>query len=99
MLEDYMWLVFVTNCFWREVVVADKHSPRRWICCGKEDCTILGGITISENVIVGARPLVNMSLESNAVYADAPVKRIYFIEEFRYKFLQSCPIIIRVIFV
>lgn len=53
--------------------------------------TILRGVNIGENVIVGACSLVNKSLEPNAVYAGVPAKRICSIEEFKTKFLGEMP--------
>ena len=54
-------------------------------------CTILRGVTIGENTVVGACSLVNKSLESNSVYAGVPVKRICSIEEFEHKFMADMP--------
>lgn len=39
-------------------------------------CTVLKGITIGKNTIVGANSLVNKSLEENAIYAGNPIKKI-----------------------
>jgi len=55
------------------------------------DCTVLRGVTIGENVIVGACSLVNKSLEPNAVYAGVPARRICSIDEFKEKFLGEMP--------
>ena len=44
--------------------------------------TVLYGVTIGDNVIIGACSLVTKDLESNAVYAGVPAKRICSIEEF-----------------
>lgn len=55
------------------------------------NCTILRGVTIGENTVVGACSLVNKSLEPNSVYAGVPAKRICSIEEFREKFLSDMP--------
>ena len=55
------------------------------------NCTILRGVTIGENTIVGACSLVNKSLEPNSVYAGVPAKRICSIDEFRQKFLEDMP--------
>lgn len=55
------------------------------------DCTILRGVTIGENTIIGACSLVNKSCEPNSVYAGVPAKRICSIEEFRDKFLAEMP--------
>lgn len=44
--------------------------------------TILYGVNIGDNVIVGACSLVTKDLESNAVYAGVPAKRICSIKEF-----------------
>lgn len=54
-------------------------------------CTILHGVTIGENTVVGACSLVNKSLEPNSVYAGVPAKRICSIDEFKEKFLSEMP--------
>lgn len=54
-------------------------------------CTILRGVTIGDNTVVGACSLVNKSLEPNSVYAGVPAKRICSIDEFREKFLADMP--------
>ncbi len=54
-------------------------------------CTILRGVTIGENTVVGACSLVNKSLEPNSVYAGVPAKRICSIDEFKEKFLADMP--------
>ena len=53
--------------------------------------TILRGVTIGENTIVGACSLVNKSLEPNSVYAGVPAKRICSLDEFKEKFLADMP--------
>lgn len=53
--------------------------------------TILRGVTIGENTIVGACSLVNKSLEPNSVYAGVPAKRICSLEEWKTKFLADMP--------
>lgn len=53
--------------------------------------TILRGVTIGENTIVGACSLVNKSLEPNSVYAGVPAKRICSIEEYIEKFMADMP--------
>ena len=53
--------------------------------------TILRGITIGENVIVGACSLVNKSLPDGGVYAGVPAKRICSIEEWEKKFTEDVP--------
>lgn len=53
--------------------------------------TILRGVTIGENTIVGACSLVNKSLEPNSVYGGVPAKRICSIEEFTEKFIADMP--------
>lgn len=53
--------------------------------------TILRGVTIGENVIVGACSLVNKSLPANGVYAGVPAKYICSIDEWKEKFLAQMP--------
>ena len=55
------------------------------------DCTILRGVTIGENTIIGACSLVNKSCEPNSVYAGIPAKRICSIDDFKKKFLSEMP--------
>ena len=54
-------------------------------------CTILRGVTIGQNTIVGACSLVNKSLEPNSVYAGVPAKKICSLEEFESKFMADMP--------
>ena len=54
-------------------------------------CTILRGVTIGPNTIVGACSLVNKSLEPNCVYAGVPAKKICTLDEFKEKFLKDMP--------
>ena len=54
-------------------------------------CTFLRGVTVGENTIVGARSLVNKSLEPNSVYAGVPAKKICSLDEFKEKFLADMP--------
>ena len=55
------------------------------------NCTILRGVTIGKNTVVGACSLVNKSLEPNSVYAGVPAKRICSILEFKEKFIADMP--------
>ena len=54
-------------------------------------CTVLRGVTIGDNVIVGACSLVNKDLPSGGVYAGIPAKCICSVEEFGEKFLANMP--------
>lgn len=54
-------------------------------------CTILKGVTIGDNVIVGACSLVNKDLPSGGVYAGIPAKRICSVEEWSEKFMAQMP--------
>ena len=54
-------------------------------------CTILRGVTIGDNVIVGACTLVNKDLPSGGVYAGVPAKRICSVEEWEQKFIAEMP--------
>ncbi len=53
--------------------------------------TILRGVTIGENTIIGAHSLVNKSLEPNSVYAGVPARKICTLEEFERKFMSDMP--------
>ncbi len=55
------------------------------------NCTVLRGVTIGNNTIIGACSLVNKSCEPNSVYAGVPAKRICSIDEFKEKFLADIP--------
>lgn len=44
--------------------------------------TILPGVTIGENSIVGAGSVVSHDVEDNAVYAGVPARKIYSLEEY-----------------
>ena len=52
-------------------------------------CTILRGVTIGDNVIVGACTLVNKDLPSGGVYAGIPAKRICSVDEWEQKFMAQ----------
>ena len=57
------------------------------ICIGKNcfigiNVTILGGVSIGDNVVIGACSVVTKNLESNFVYAGVPAKKICSIEEY-----------------
>lgn len=56
-----------------------------------QGCTILRGVTIGENTIVGACSLVTKSLEPNSVYAGVPAKKICSLDEWKEKFLADMP--------
>ncbi len=53
--------------------------------------TILRGVTIGANSVVGAGSLVNKSLPPNGVYAGVPAKRICSVEEWGEKFYADMP--------
>lgn len=54
-------------------------------------CTILRGVTIGDNVIVGACSLVNKDLIQSGVYAGVPAKRICSVEDWAEKFMAGMP--------
>ena len=60
-------------------------------CYIGERVTILRGVTIGENTIVGAGAVVTKNCEANSVYAGVPAKRICSLEEWARKFLLSMP--------
>lgn len=49
------------------------------------DAHILKGVTIGNNVIIGAGSVVTSDCESNSVYAGNPARKIMTLEEFYYK--------------
>ena len=53
--------------------------------------TILPGVTIGPNSIVGACSLVRKDVEPNSVYAGVPAKRICSVEEYAEKCLKETP--------
>lgn len=53
--------------------------------------TILRGVTIGENTIIGACSLVTRSCEPNSVYAGVPARRICSLEEWSKRFLDDMP--------
>jgi acetyltransferase-like isoleucine patch superfamily enzyme len=46
------------------------------------NATILPGVTIGDNIVIGACSVVNKDLESNAVYAGIPVRKIRDLESY-----------------
>lgn len=55
------------------------------------NATILEGVTIGKNSIVGACSLVNKSIEPNSVYAGVPARRICSLEEYAEKCFEQSP--------
>ena len=53
--------------------------------------TVLPGVTIGPNSIVGACSLVTKDVEPNSVYAGVPAKRICSLEEYAEKCLKETP--------
>ena len=53
--------------------------------------TILRGVTIGKNTIIGACSLVNHSCEPNSVYAGVPARKICSLDEWKEKFLADMP--------
>ena len=53
--------------------------------------TILRGVTIGKNTIIGACSLVNHSCEPNSVYAGVPARKICSLYEWKEKFLADMP--------
>ena len=54
---------------YKDIVIKDNV----WIA---SHCIIMGGVTINENVVIGANSFVNKDLESGYFYAGNPVKKI-----------------------
>lgn len=61
------------GCFYPETIGCIEIMDNVFIGTGT---TILYGVKIHENVIVGAGSLVNKDLEPNSVYAGVPAKKI-----------------------
>ena len=53
--------------------------------------TLLRGITIGDNTIIGACSLVNKSLAGNGVYAGVPAKYICSLQQWEQKFMADMP--------
>lgn len=53
--------------------------------------TILPGVTIGPNSIIGACSLVRKDVEPNSVYAGIPARRICSLEEYAEKCLRETP--------
>ena len=51
--------------------------------------TILPGVTIGDNCVIGAGSLVNKSIPSGEVWAGVPAKRICSLEEYKNKNMDS----------
>jgi len=54
---------------YKDIVIKDNV----WIA---SHCVIMGGVTINENVVVGANSFVNRDLEADFFYAGTPAKKI-----------------------
>lgn len=88
--DGAVWVLRGLNPNIGELVGYGRITVKDNVFIGK-NCTILRGVTIGENTIVGACSLVNKSLEPNSVYAGVPAKRICSVEEFCDKFLADMP--------
>ena len=55
------------------------------------NATIMPGVTIGKNSIIGACSLVNKDIEPNSVYAGVPARRICSTEEYAEKCLAQTP--------
>ena len=53
--------------------------------------TILRGVTIGENTIIGACSLVTKSCDPNSVYAGVPARKICTMEEWKNRFISGMP--------
>ena len=54
------------------------------------DAMILPGVSIGDNVVVGAKALVASDLESNMVYGGVPARAIKTVQEYMEKKISSC---------
>ncbi|MDF7809353.1 acyltransferase [Pontiellaceae bacterium B12219] len=53
-------------------------------------CTILPGVIIGDNVVIGAGSIVTKSLPANGVYAGIPAKKIKSLDEYKAGVLPRC---------
>ena len=88
--DGSVWVIRGMNPNIGELVGYGRIIVKDNVFIGK-NTTILRGVTIGENTIVGACSLVNKSLEPNSVYAGVPAKRICSIEEYTEKFIADMP--------
>lgn len=54
-----------------------------------DGCIILPGVTVGDNVVIGARSVVSKDIPSNTVFAGVPAKMIKTLEEYRLKAIAS----------
>jgi acetyltransferase-like isoleucine patch superfamily enzyme len=53
-------------------------------------CTILPGVVVEDNVVIGAGSIVTKSLPENGVYAGIPAKKIKSLDEYKAGILPRC---------
>ena len=56
------------------------------------DCTVLKGVSIGDNCIIGARSVVTKSIPPNSVAVGNPCKVIYSLDEYFAKRLKEAPL-------
>ena len=88
--DGAVWVIKGLKPDVKDVVAYGKITIKDNVFIGK-GTTILRGVTIGENTVVGACSLVNKSLEPNSVYAGVPAKRICSIDEYAEKILSDVP--------
>lgn len=86
MTHDYSWSVI--HKYYGDIVGNQKsviiHNN---VFCGY-GVTILNGVEIGDNVIIGAGSVVTKNCDSNSVYAGVPAKRIMSLEDYYKKRLD-----------
>ncbi len=88
--DGAVWVIKGLKPDVKDIVAYGKITIKDNVFIGK-NTTILRGVTIGENTVVGACSLVNKSLEPNSVYAGVPAKRICSIDEYAEKILADIP--------
>lgn len=86
MTHDYSWSV-IHKCYGDIVGNQKPVTIHNNVFCGY-GVTILNGVEIGDNVIIGAGSVVTKNCESNSVYAGVPAKRIMSLQDYYKKRLD-----------